>query len=389
MNKLWAKVEFKNDENAEYMIKAFFKDFNPESSIVIRGMEAKLEICFQEAPMEIIKTISHCHIIEFNYVKNLKEYEEDETMKVETESKSSKHTKNHEKSRKVTKKEESNTKAVKRNSRKFNIPELENIAKEATSFEHFVKLVAEWLEMDKRQEFFENLAIATTEVDSISWKKLENTLKDKRVAYLQWDKVWTSRQISEKLKEYDITILPFLREIEKYKEYFFKRAEESSEKEESAEQLTEKQAENVEEKAEDFNKSVILKPRVKMECMPEIKEFEEILASVDKTLPVEDRVRYVLKAMSLNKLSAEEQKNLVEFASIAVKKEKTDLRIFVDEDISNRQKLEAHMIFARFINDFVQEYESGKKVKLLEFLSDLQKIIMLDSEIETSKNATE
>ena len=37
---------------------------------------------------------------------------------------------------------------------KITVAQLEEIAKKATSFEHFAKLVAEWLEMDKRQELF-------------------------------------------------------------------------------------------------------------------------------------------------------------------------------------------------------------------------------------------
>ena len=77
MSKFWARVKFKEEKNAEYLIKAFFQNFNPESSIVIRGDEAKLEIVFREPPMVIVDAINHCKIIELNYGKNLKEYEEE------------------------------------------------------------------------------------------------------------------------------------------------------------------------------------------------------------------------------------------------------------------------------------------------------------------------
>ena len=85
MSKFWAKVKFKQEKNAEHLIRAFFQNFNPESSIVVRGKEAKLEIVFREPPMAIIDAINHCEVIELNYGKNLKEYEEDETVQVETE----------------------------------------------------------------------------------------------------------------------------------------------------------------------------------------------------------------------------------------------------------------------------------------------------------------
>ena len=69
--KFWAKVRFKGEKNAEHLIRSFFKEFNPESSIVIRGKEAKVEIIFDEPPMEIIEAINHCDVIEFNYGKTL------------------------------------------------------------------------------------------------------------------------------------------------------------------------------------------------------------------------------------------------------------------------------------------------------------------------------
>ena len=77
MSKLWAKVKFKQEKNAEHLIRAFFQEFNPESSIVVRGREAKLEIVFREPPIAIIEAIKHCEVIELNYGKNLKEYAED------------------------------------------------------------------------------------------------------------------------------------------------------------------------------------------------------------------------------------------------------------------------------------------------------------------------
>lgn len=253
-----------------------------------------------------------------------------------------------------------------------------------------MKLVAEWLDMDKRQEFFENLAIVSTEIDKISWKKLEEALKEKGVTYSQWDKIWTVNQVSEKLKGNSVTILKFLKAIVQYKEYSFELMEEYSNEENSTEQATEETTQNVEEKAGVFDESVIPKSRVKMECMPEIKDFEETLASVDKTHPVEERVRYILQAMGLSKMSAEERKQIVEIASTAVRKGRMAFDIiFVEVNIPIEQTMAVRMTFSKFVNDFVQKYESSKKVKLLTFLSELQKIIMFDSEIENFSDFTD
>lgn len=374
MSKFWVKVRVKQEKNAEHLIRAFFQDFNPESSIVVRGEEAKLEIVFRKPPMAIIDAINHCEVIEMNYGKNLKEYKEDENLQDETvndseqvkaESESSEQAEQPKKKRgrQTTKKKES-TKDSKSKQKSINIPELEEIAKKSSSFEEFAKLVTEWLEMGKRQEFFENLAIVSTEVDKISWKELEGALENKGVTYKQSEKVLASNQVSKKLKEQSITILPLLNAIRQYKEYSFKNLEEHSYEENSTE-------------------SVIPKKRLKMECMPEIKEFEETLASVDKTQPVEERVLYVLKAMGLNKMPVEEQKQIVEIASTAVRKgEMTFDTIFGETNIPDEETMTARMTLSKFINDFVKKYESSKKVKSLTFLSELQKIIMFDSEIE-------
>lgn len=414
MSKFWAKVKFKQEKNAEHLIRAFFKNFNSASSIVIRGKEAKLEIVFREPPMEIIDAINHCEVIELNYGKNLKEYKEDETIKVETENDSVKEnveaenfeqikqevteSENSEQTeQEVTKSENSEQTKCSKKKRgrsstekveQISIPELEELAKKAISFEHFAKLVAEWLEMDKRQELFTNLVIVSAEVDKITWKELEKALKAKNVFYKQWDKVWASQQVSEKLKKYSTTMLSFLNVTRQYKEYSFKIEGKYSTEENSNEQAREKTTMSVEEKAGESD--VTSKPRVKMDCMPEIKDFEETLASVDKTQPVEERVRYVLKAMGLSKMSANEQKQIVEIASTAVKKGRMAFDIiFVEANIPIEQAMMVRMTFSKFINDFVQKYESNKKVKLLTFLSELQKIIMFENEIENFSDFTD
>ena len=451
MSKFWVKVKFKQEKNAEQLIRAFFQDFNPSSSIVVRGKEAKLEIVFGEPPMAIIDAINNCEVIELNYGKNLKEYKEDEDLQVEAENDSKQRNVGGESSEKIEQTnveneiseqseqtnaeneiseqseqtnaenkiseqteqpnaENENSEQTEQPKKKrgrpatkklepkketkseptINIPKLEEIAKKSNSFEHFAELVAKWLEMDKKKEFFKSLIIVSAEVDKITWKELEKALKNKNVSYTQWDKICSGQQVSEKLKEYSVTILSFLNVTKKYKEYSFKEVEKYSTEENSSKQEVEKTTTNFEEKTDKFNETVFPKPRVKMECMPEIKQFEETLASVDKTQPVEERVRYVLGAMGLNNMSVKEQKQIVEIASTAVKKGRIAFDIiFVEANIPIEQTMTVRMTFSKFVNDFVQKFESGKKVKLLTFLSELQKIIMFESEIESFSDFTD
>lgn len=385
MNKFNAKVTIENEENAKHLILAFFREFNSKSSIFLKGNSAKLEIVFNEKPpMEIINAISSGKDIELFYggdQKNLFENEDQEhTEQVNTEVENSENAKqvnteveNLEHAKQVNDKKEINE--VNLNSKnatltkgvKVNISELDKIAEKAVSFEDFAKLVAEWLEMNKRGEYFENLELASTEVNKICWKELEVVLSRKAVVYSQWDKIWTSKQVSTKLSENSITILQLLKEVSKYKEYTF----EHSRFPEHVVQKEKKQ--DVVNETENFNEINV----IKMNCMPDIKEFEEILATIDKMLSVEQKVRYVLAAMGLNEKSVEEQEILVKIVSIAVEMENINLqRVFENAGIPDNDMLNVRMKLSEFINDFVKKYDKNRKIYVLTFLTDLQKIII-------------
>ena len=268
----------------------------------------------------------------------------------------------------ATKKIES-TKVVR--TKTANVPQLEEIAKNAISFDHFVKLVAKWLEIEKKPKFFENLVMAAIEVENMSWKELENVLKNKGITYTQWDKILIGKQMSEK---FNVTILPFLNAMRQYKEYSF--GEEKPEEKVETEQRTEETFTQVE--------VITQKSRVKMECMPEIIHFEETLGSVDKTQPIEERVNHVLRAMGCEKMNVQEQKEIFEIANTAVRMRPMHFDIiFSKVNIPIESPLKARLTFSKFINDFVIEYDSNKKVKLLDFLKQLQEIVMNESEIES------
>lgn len=55
--------------------------------------------------------------------------------------------------------------------------------------------------------------------------------------------------------------------------------------------------------------------------------------------------------------------------------------IFLKAEIPTEKSVTARMTFSKFINDFVKQKDSNKKVKLLDFLKDMQSVVMLESEI--------
>lgn len=409
--KFWAKVRFKGERNAEHLIRAFFADFNPESSIVIRGKEAKIEGVFSNTPpTELIEAVNHCEVVEFNFGKALEEYSEEEnahfveeeeiseqTEKESAEEKNLEQAEHTEMDKEIlqqieplekkrgiiaTKSAENAEKAKIAKAEKVSIPYLEEFAKKATSFNHFVNLVAEWLEMGKRQEFFEALVTVGIEVEKISWKELENALKNKAVNYTQWDKIHTGQQVSKKLKEYSVTMLTFLNEMVLYKDYPFGHAQSDKI---FVEQVTAENANVAEYENSDITEESISKKRAKMACMPEIAYFEEVLGSIDKTQPVENRVRYVLTAMGWNNTDEQDQQKIFSIANAAVRIEEMDFdTIFSKANIPVYSSMDARMTFSKFLNDFISKYDSDKKVKLLDFLKQLQEIVMCEGEIQES-----
>lgn len=393
--KFWAKVRLEGEEDAKYLIQAFFKEFNPESSITIKGKEAKLEIFFEgSSPERIISATYHCKVEEFYYGKVLGEYSEDETALAATENEALGQPMlmevKEEDSEQVEQTTEQETlqqaerpkviSATKKAAevRTINIPQLEEIVQNATSFEHFVTLVAEWLEMGKRQRIFENLLVTATEIEKVSWKALEKAMKDKGISYKEWDSIFMGRQVSEKLRAYSVTIIPFVKKVAQYKDYPFRpvQPEENSTEQESKEETFSAEEENV-GKVEELTSN----SRVKMECMPEILRLEETLGSVDKTQPIEDRVKYVLAAMGWTKKNTEEQQVIFEIANAAVRDKEMEFdHIFSKTNIRMEDSEKARMVFSQFINDFVRSY-SDRKVKLLDFLKQLQEAVVDKSEI--------
>lgn len=362
MGMLWAKVKLNKKQDFENLIKMFFKEFNESSSISVRGKEAKLEVAFDNPPMEIIDAINQCEIIELNYGRCLNEYEGDgskktekssifekeNTVEVEEKSKKAKSTQLEENAgvnkeikiqNKPKKKGESKArKKIPRRTDNLELPELAEIAKKAKSFENFAELVTEWLKITDKKEYFINLIIESAKLDTIRWKDFDEVFKNKNLHYTRWDRICMIKEIWNTLNDDSINALSLLEEIRRFKDYPFNHA--------------------------------------KMACMPENKEFEKTLATIDKTKPVEERVLYVLNAMGLNNIAENDQKMILEIANKAVKKETQELEdIFNECDIPQEQVMTARVTFAKFVNDFVEKHNGDKKVKLLTFLSELKKIV--------------
>lgn len=373
--KLWAKVKFDSKEDLSNLLKKFFSEFNPESKICVKGDEAELEIVFDKPSMEIVKAISDCNIIEFKYAKALDESGENEeaseTIENENKEKVSEVITKKEKKEEVLKstnqkkKKETlkQTETVTKITEKVEIPELAEIAKNSSSYEDFVKAVLEWLDFGGKTDMLAKIIKASEQIDTICWKNIKSKLTSKGISYAQNEDIGIASKFKKRFKDCEepITPIPFIKALIAYKSFDF-GDKEIIENEEPAEATAE----------------------ITKETRPEITAekscLDEIFDSVNKNDFTEEKVMYILDSMGIEELDFVKQDMICSITNAAVRTREDGMNIdFIMEntDISPDKWMEARMAFSEFINDFVKKHNYDKKVKLLDFLIELRKAVIV------------
>lgn len=428
--RFYAEMRYEKEKDVVAFTCAFLEEFNVESSIESDGKEVKVELVFDQKPSpRIIKEIEKSKAIKFKYGRNLlqdiaEEIEKSEAKEVdeipeqseieEAEEEISNRFENEEAEENIPnkleegelekeipkqleegeKKKEGQKKGSRearriRNNIPSQIPQLTEIAKNSKTFEDFVNSVVECIGLKQKKEFFDNLIKVACEIEKISWKEIEKVFETKKFVYSNWDKIWCNRKIKEKLntEEYKITILELIKLIVTYKQLYFPNEGKEQISEEAGEvELTDEatmdekeQSGEIRSKSEKIAESVLAeknkppKKRVKMVCMPEIPYFEEVLGTIDKTQPMEERVKYVLTRMGLEKISREYQDEILEIANVAIVEKRIDF---------NRFLLKARIRFSEFINNFAEQYGNSNFIKLEDFLQELRIIVRTENEIK-------
>lgn len=358
--KLWAKLVLNGEKNANHLIRSFFEEFHPESSILIKGKEAEIEVVFEEPPMRTVDAIVHCDIIEFSYEKTINECIKEkicilpEQIKEETEVVTA--------DGQIKDETEVITNEVKtsgvvnlpkqkaKNEELIEIPELTEIATKSSSYEDFVKSVLEWLKFGKKQELFEKIIKVAEQLETITWKNIKSKLASDGIEFAKNEDICFASKFKARFKERKepITPIPFIKAIIAYQTFEF-----GSEK-------SENKVENV--------------------CkMSEIPCLNEIFISVDKHQPIEEKVAYILNSMGIKKLDDDKQKMICKIANAAIT-EKNSIEIDVimaEAAILPDDLMDARMAFSRLINDFVKEHNCDQKIKLIDFLEQLRKAVIV------------
>lgn len=253
----------------------------------------------------------------------------------------------------------------------ISVPQLEKLARQSDSFLHFISSVSQWLGITEQKDFFEHLVIVATEVNFLSWKEIDPKLND----FTPYDKFRCAEVISKKA---NTTLLPFLKVMKKYTDYPFKNERQSEQKSTTPVKKVPKKG-----KVQPLNQRGNSKAPVNY--IPKIELLEKILENVDKTLPVDERVRYVLNAIGLKMLAVELQNNIVKFVSAAIVKPEINFKdILIHIDVPSQDHMFIVIQLTQLINSFVKKH-SDTSITPLIFLLEVQKSIVLETEIEFPK----
>lgn len=332
--KLRIEIKCNNEASISNLVKTFFEEATDSDGIEVKNSTVKLEFEENEGDSrkkKIFEAIDEWKNVTLNYGTFSDSACEEKNQLDEVGNK--KEVQTHKKNDKVLK-----------------VPELEEIAEKSSSFKEFIELTAEWLEMGKDKELFYDVVMAAVESEKVIWREMDKYLDDRGKICGMNDKEEMTKKIHSKVY---ISLKKLLEAIKQYK-YEFK--------------------DNSTPKLLDSDK-----PRIKMECMPEIKEFEETLARVDKTLPVSARIEAILLPMGLEKLPEQEKNILVDFSRIVIEQKKINLDSAL-EQIAKTYNLdlskEIQLKMSQLLNGYVQKYDKDRKVKTETFFTELQKVIM-------------
>lgn len=440
--KIYASAKIKDSQEVISFIRAFYAECNgEESSYEINCKDLKMEMDTKYVPAQTITAICKCDefkisskridlqeeqeiIVVLPITEDFEEDIDDEALEevtLEDEDSVSQDDSKSQETDEVSEQEEIQKQDSGENNKKMecagvrrlnsSIPELKEILTKSNSIEEDIDLVAEFFDgLGKKKELFKRILEATLKIEPpVSWKKLNEALNIIISTGLQ------NRFNKEVMSKLGMTILNFVKMLAE--ENFAKKEEKVTEDvseipekeveklstilEDAGGELAEKQAvisgtvyegtdeeqsaevqeelETSQEVQGEHVEQITEKPRIKMECMPEIPWFEEMLASIDKTLPAMEKVKMVLNAMDVEKLEQKWKWHIIETVYASIKFSTFELTKAMSKAlVPSKEEAKVTMYMFQLINQFAGKYtESKEKISVESFLKDLNKVLSL------------
>lgn len=328
--KLYAQVKLSEVKDAQDMVRAFFNQFDPESSIHIKGDEAKIVFYFKDSPKEMAEVLSRCEIAELIYGNpNLKT---DETPE-----------------KKIPKAKESNTSPRAEKRKKVEIKELDEIAEDSNSYEDFISRVGNWLDMQSLQPTFEEIVRASFSINHLSWNPIKELLDERGYTFDKKIKVEIHNKVIAKLGKYFNRTLSALQTLKDYENYPFGQKEKNG---------------------------PTSKEHLSMDCMPYIEEFDKALQETRLFSSGQEKVNHILSQMGIDGEDDDKKALIISTANVVCNQEVSSSQLLEVLTIFKEQNEEKYMTFSTFLNNYLKNKGVNNPVKAVDFLIDLRKVVI-------------
>lgn len=355
--KFQAELRIKKQENAEHLVKAFFKAFNPKNSIFLRGTEVRLEFELEQLSPEVLEVVSEavadCEILSFTYGKTSIKVEdlfEEEAQENNLEANS------------PTPEE---TQEADQYQEKDEFKEkLDEFAQKSASYEEFLNKVLELFEFQETEkQLLMEVMQVLGKVNKIKWETIDEELSKIGIKISWYQKQKLKSCIS---KKYSVRLIEFIKILEGYKNKFSTLSKKSTEPQEqeniNSSEENPAETKNVEEL---FKKS----------------KLKRRLITLNKRESIRTRITYILAFMEWSFLNSRDQYVVQSICEIAMK-----LKNINFDDIFNNSKLQAFnkseyiALFYKFVNRYAKVEGIIEKIDPIDFLKYLQTYVLTDAE---------
>lgn len=397
------------EKDAGRLVKAFFEDFNYESTIFIGKGVAEIEIVFEDKiPYRMANALGNCKVIGFEYGRRVEEFKKEDAFKqndqVVEEVKNPQNTKQ-------THQEEKNSKQmgiVARGSKTFEVVsvpvEEEKIPKQVKSEVEREKVLDQEQKKSKEPEVIkQSEQLKSEEKEEKTCEKIKpvvikeipelTEIAKKCNSYEEFVNELTKCIGFGKKNEFFVNMVKAATQTEDIKwdtikEVFKNNNFEYSESNKvfCTARVTEKfrRSKNpvkilelikiiVTYQAFDFQKE-----NEELEDKHEEKQwFNDLLGTIDKTHDLNTKVMNVLTAMGLDDEDTEVKRRILAVAYTAVNTKTFDMDVvFEKANIPEDNRLNTRAMIGSFVNKYLERIGYSEKVKVVEFLEDLINILV-------------
>lgn len=383
--KLLANLRTKSEEDAESLIHAFLKAFNPANSILIRGEEVTIELELNGLSPEVFEDVSsaigHCEIVLLRYGTVSETEAASKTEEQVDEEETSREVEEHSPSASTDSNSEDSKASSTSLEKEQLIQKLDELAQTSKSYGTFLKSVMRILELDKRNSLFlVNVLRVTGDVDSINWDSIGAKLSEIGVKTSKYDIQKLKNQIN---KYTNMRVIDFIKLLETYKSKFSTQPDSNTEGTTNNSQEAEESAKMPEHPPKESDSQEEVVSQDVAELLKDSK-LEIRFKHIDRREELSSRIVKILDYMGWSSLNGTDQYVVLSIWQVAVKlKDITFANIFVSPKLTGYTQEKYVAIFSNFINRYMKRIGIKEEIDPIAFLEYSKKYILTERERQT------